>query len=107
MLTITTLFLAALFVAAEFYRFKSRIRGSVREIRTLEGDPAGLAGARLEVVTADGGEVTAVVSGCQMCCARIEVGETVSLVPGPNGYILKASWISGRRPGACLKKGAS
>jgi hypothetical protein len=103
MLTITTLFLFMIFVAAEFYRLKRRITGSIREICLLEGDPTGLAGARLHVVTPDNSEVTAFVSGCQMCVCRLQIGETVSLVPGPNGYIMKSRWIPGRRHGICPK----
>jgi len=104
MLPITTLFLVAVFIAAEFYRFRRRISGSVREILPVEGDATGLAGARLRVVTADAREVTAFVSGCQMCVSRVEIGETVSLVPGPNGYVLKSSWMSGRRRAACPRE---
>ena len=104
MLAITTLFLVAIFIAAEFYRFRRRISGLVREIRPLEGDVTGMMGARLRVVTADAQEVTAFISGCQMCVSRVEIGETVSLVPGPNGYVLKSPWISSRRRGACLKE---
>jgi hypothetical protein len=103
MLTITTLFLVAVFIAAEFYRFKRRVTGSIREIRPMDGDPTGLMGARLQVVTSDFGEVTALVSGCQMCVSRLEIGDTVSLVPGPNGYIMKSTWISRQRHGACPK----
>ncbi len=105
MLAITTLFLAAVFVAAELYRFRRRITGSVREIRPLEGDPTGLMGARLQVVTADAREITALVSGCQMCVCRVSVGQMVALVPGPQGYVLKSPWIPGRRQGACPKGG--
>lgn len=106
MLTITTLFLFAVFLAAEFYRFKRRITGSIREIRPLEGDPTGIAGARLQVLTQEAGEVTAFVSGCQMCVCRLSIGETVSLIPGPKGYILRSSWIP-RRHGVCPKGMAS
>ena len=107
MLTITTLFLFAVFLAAEFYRFHHRITGSIREIRPLDGDPTGLAGARLQVLTSEAGEVTAFVSGCQMCVCRLSIGETVSLVPGPNGYVMRSSWIPGRRHGICPKGMAS
>jgi hypothetical protein len=107
MLTITTLFLVVVFVAAEFYRFRRRITGSIREIRPLDGDPTGLMGARLQVATSEAGEITAFVSGCQMCISRPEIGETVSLIPGPNGYLLKSSWISKRRHGLCPKGMAS
>ena len=103
MLAITTLFLIAVFVAAEFYRFKRRITGAIREIHPIDGDPTGLMGARLRVVTRDAHEITAFISGCQMCICRVEIGETVSLVPGPNGYVLKSSWIAGPRHGACPK----
>ena len=94
MLAITTLFLAIVFVAAEFYRFRRRIAGSVREIRRLDEDPTGLAGVRIQVVTAKAGEVSAFVSGCQMCISPVEIGEKVLLVPGPEGYVVKPSWIS-------------
>lgn len=104
MLAITTLFLFAVFIAAEFYRFRHRISGSIREILPIPGDATGLAGAWLRVVTADAGEVTAFVSGCQMCVSRVGIGETVSLVPGPNGYVLKSTWIKGRRRGTCPKE---
>jgi hypothetical protein len=107
MLAITTLFLAVVFIGAELYRFRRRIKGSVREIRPIEGDPTGLMGACLQVITSEAGEVTAFISGCQMCASRIEIGETVSLIPGPNGYILKSPWIPGRRHGACPKGVAS
>ena len=107
MLAITTLFLVAVFVAAEFYRYRRRIIGSIREIHPLDGDPTGLMGARLQVITSDSIEVTAFISGCQMCVSRIEVGETVSLVPGPKGYIIKSPWIPGRRHGVCPKGVAS
>ena len=107
MLTITTVFLFGVFLAAELYRFRHRITGSIREIRPLDGDPTGLMGARLQVVTPEAGEITAIVSGCQMCVCRLEIGETVSLVPGPNGYVMKSPWISGRRHGACPKGVAS
>jgi len=107
MLTITTLFLVSVFIAAEFYRFKRRITGSVREIRPLDGDPTGLMGARLQVATSDAGEVSAYVSGCQMCISRVEIGEKVSLIPGPEGYIIKSPWIPSRRHGACPKGVAS
>ncbi len=104
---VTTLFLLAVFIAAEFYRFSRRLTGSIREIRPLEGDPTGLTGARLHVVTPEAGEVTALVSGCQMCVSRLEIGDTVSLIPGPNGYILKSSWILRQRHGVCPKGVAS
>jgi len=107
MLAITTLFLVIVFVAAEFYRFRQRITGSIREIRPLDGDPTGLMGARLQVVTSDAGEVTAFASGCQMCASRLGIGETVSLVPGSNGYVIQSPWIPGRRHAACPKGGAS
>ena len=94
MLTITAFFLIAVFVAAEFYRFRRRITGSVREIRPLSGDTTGLMGARLQVMTEEAGEVTAFVSGCQMCVSPVEPGATVSLIPGPHGYVMKTPWIS-------------
>jgi hypothetical protein len=103
MLTVTTLFLILVFVAAEFYRFKRRIKGSIREIRNLDGDPTGLMGVRLQVVTSEAGEVTAFISGCQMCVSPVEIGDIVSLIPGPNGYVMKSPWISGRRQGTCMK----
>ena len=101
MLTVTTLFLFAVFIAAEFYRFKRRIKGSIRQIRPLDGDPTGLMGARLQVLTPEAGEVTAFVSGCQMCVCRIKIGETVTLIPGPNGYVMKSPWVSRRSQGGC------
>ncbi len=107
MLAITTLLLFAVFIAAEFYRFRRRITGSIREIRPLDGDPTGLMGARLQVLTSNAGEVTAFVSSCQMCASRVEIGEIVSLIPGPNGYVIKSPWIPGRRHGACRKGVAS
>ena len=107
MLTITTLFLIAVFVAAECYRFRQRITGLIREIQPLDGDLTGLAGARLRIATSVAGEVTAFVSGCQLCASRIQVGEKVLLVPGPNGYILKFPWITRRPDGACPKGAAS
>jgi hypothetical protein len=107
MLTITTVFLVVVFIAAEFYRFKRRITGSIREIRPLDGDPTGLMGARVQVVTPEAGEVTAFVSSCQMCVCRLKIGETVSLVPGPNGYVMKSPWISRQRNGTCTKGMAS
>jgi len=103
MLAFTTVFLVAVFIAAEFYRFKHRITGSIREIRPLDGDPTGLIGARIRVATPEAGEVTALVSGCQMCVCRLEIGETVSLVPGPNGYVMKSPWIPRRSHGICQK----
>ncbi len=107
MLAITTLFLVAVFVAAEFYRFRRQITGSIREIRPLDGDPTGLMGARLQVITSDAREVIAFVSGCQMCVSPVQIGAKVSLVPGPNGYVMKSPWISRQRHGACPKGGAS
>jgi hypothetical protein len=107
MLAITTLFLVFVFISAEFYRFRRRITGLVRDIRPLDGDPTGLMGARLQVITSDDREVTAFVSGCQMCVFPVEIGATISLVPGPNGYIMKSPWISMQRHGACPKGVAS
>lgn len=107
MLAMTTLFLVAVFVGAEFYRFRQRITGLVREIRPVDGDATGLMGARLQVLTAQEGEVSAFVSGCQMCVSPVEVGESVSLIPGPDGYIIKPSWIPGRRAEACCRRAAS
>ena len=104
MLAITTLFLVAVFVAAEFYRFRLRITGLIREIHPVNGDPTGLMGARLQISTSDEGEVTAFVSGCQMCVSRVEIGETVSLIPGPNGYIIKSPWIPARHPRTCQRR---
>jgi len=103
MFAITTLFLIIVFISAEFYRFGRRITGRIREISPLDGDPTGLMGARLHVVTSEAGEITAFVSGCQMCVCHVEVGEMVSLVPGPNGYIMKSPWIFKGRHGACPK----
>jgi hypothetical protein len=107
MLALTTLFLVVVFVAAEFYRIRSRITGSIREILPLDGDPSGITGVRLQVVTSEAGEVTAFVSGCQMCISPIQIGEIVSLVPGPNGYVVKSPWISRQRHKApcCPGKG--
>ncbi|MBN1567088.1 MAG: hypothetical protein JXA73_04530 [Acidobacteria bacterium] len=107
MLMITTLFLAAVFIAAEFYRCSRRITGSIREIRPLDGDPTGLMGARLRVATSEAGEITALVSGCQMCVSRLEIGDEVTLIPGPNGYIMRSSWLSRPRHGACPRRVAS
>jgi hypothetical protein len=107
MLAFTTLFLLVVFMAAEFYRFRSRISGWIREIHPLEGDPTGLMGARLQVVTSDSDEITAFVSGCQLCVCSLEIGKMVSLIPGPNGYVMKSPWIPGRRQGACPKGVAS
>jgi hypothetical protein len=95
MLEITTAFLVLVFIAAELYRFKRRISGSIREILPADGDPTGIAGARLKVETAEAGEVAAFISGCQMCASRLEIGARVLLIPGPNGYIVKSPWISG------------
>ncbi len=107
MLAITTLFLVIVFLAAEFYRFRRRLAGSVREIRPLDEDPTGLMGARIQVMTSEFGEVSAFVSGCQMCVSPVEIGETVSLVPGPKGYVVRPSWISRRGQGNCPKGTAS
>jgi hypothetical protein len=103
MSTITALFLFAVFIAAEFYRLKRRLTGSIREIRPLEGDPTGLAGARVRVETSGKGEVTAFASGCQICACRIQIGQTVSLIPGPNGYVIGFPWIPKRR-GGCARR---
>jgi hypothetical protein len=94
MLAITTAFLIVVFVAAEFYRFRRRITGSIREILPVDGDPTGIAGARLKIETPEAGEVTAYISGCQLCMSRIEIGATASLIPCSNGYIVKTAWIS-------------
>jgi hypothetical protein len=107
MLTITAFFLFAVFFASEFYRLRRRITGAIREIRTLEGDPTGLMGAHLQVVTYEDVEITAFVSGCQMCASPVAIGDMVSLVPGPHGYIIKSPWIAKRRHGACPKGVAS
>ena len=107
MLALTTLFLVIVFIAAEFYRFSRRTTGWIRDIRPLDGDPTGLMGVRLQVVTSKSEEITAFVSGCQMCVSPIEIGEVVSLVPGPNGYFVKSPWISRRRHGVCPKEVAS
>jgi hypothetical protein len=114
MLAITTLFLAVIFIAAELYRFRKRITGLIREIHPLDGDPTGLMGARLRVLTPDAGEVTAFASGCQLCATRIQAGEKVTLVPGPNGYVMTSHWNASCRPaekpaphighGACPKE---
>jgi hypothetical protein len=103
MLALTTAFLLVIFVAGEFYRFRRRLTGSIREICPMDGDPAGLMGVRLRVMTPKNGEVTAIVSGCQMCMSRFEIGEKVSLIPGPDGYIMRSSWTQGRRHPACAK----
>lgn len=103
MSTITALFLFAVFIAAEFYRLKHRLTGFIREIRPLDGDPTGLAGARVRVETAGAGEVTAFASGCQMCACRFRIGETVSLIPGRNGYVIRSPWIPRRNHGVCAK----
>ncbi len=107
MLAITTVFLVIVFAAAEFYRFRRRITGAIREISPVAGDSTGIMGARLRVWTPDAGEVTAFISGCQMCVSRVEVGESVSLIPGPDGYIIRSPWFPGRRIAACRKRVAS
>jgi hypothetical protein len=107
MLEITAAFLVIVFVAAEFYRFRQRITGSIREILLVDGDPAGIAGVRLKVETSEAGEVTAFISGCQMCLSPIEIGATVSLVPCPNGYVVKSSWISPKQPNAQCCSGSA
>jgi hypothetical protein len=107
MLEITSLFLIIVFIAAEFYRFRRRITGLIREVLPLDGDPTGLMGARLHVLTPDDREVTALVSGCQMCACRLSIGDTVSLVPGPHGYVLRSAWMPGWTGRACRKGGAS
>jgi hypothetical protein len=107
MLALTTAFLIIVFVGAEFYRFRRRLTGWIREIRPVDGDPTGLMGVRLRVVTSKSDEITAFVSGCQMCASPIEIGEIVSLVPGPNGYFVKSPWISRRKHGGCLRGVAS
>jgi hypothetical protein len=103
MLTITTLFLIAVFLAAEFYRFKHRIAGSIIKIQTLDGDPTGFMGARVQVRTAEKGEITAFVSGCQICAVPISIGERVWLVPCMDGYLVSSPWIYNRRRGSCPK----
>jgi hypothetical protein len=105
MLALTTVFLIAIFIAAEFYRFGQKITGWIREIRPIDGDPTGLAGACLRVRTSRGDEVTALISGCQMCISRIAVGKRVSLVPGPEGYLVKTAWTSGQSRHSCPKGG--
>jgi hypothetical protein len=107
MLTFTTVFLFAIFIGAEFYRFGRRITGWIREIRPLDGDPTGLMGVRLQIVTSKSVEITAFVSGCQMCVSPVEIGERVWLIPGPNGYFVKSPWISRRKHCACPKGVAS
>jgi hypothetical protein len=103
MLAITALFLIAVFLAAELYRFKSRITGFVRDIQFLDGDPTGFIGARIQVVTPENIEVTAFISGCQMCASPISVGDRVLLIHGPQGYIVKSFWIYTRPSGVCRK----
>jgi hypothetical protein len=107
MFTATAIFLFVFFIAAEFYRFGRRITGSIREIRHMDGDPTGLMGVRLQVLTSEAGEVTAFVSGCQMCFSSIEIGGIVSLIPGPGGYVMKTPWTSRRRHKACAKRVAA
>jgi hypothetical protein len=100
MLTITTLFLAVVFIAAEFYRFNRRITGSIRKISSLDGDPTGLMGASIQVATSEAGEITAFVSSCQLCASPIKIGETVSLIPGANGYVVKSSLLHNKHRSA-------
>jgi hypothetical protein len=103
MLIITTLFLIAVFLAAELYRFKRRITGLIRDIRFLDDDPTGLMGARIQVITPENGEITAFISSCQMCASPISIGAKVLLIPGPNGYVMKSPWTYRRSRGACPK----
>jgi hypothetical protein len=107
MLEITTLFLAVVFIAAEFYRFNRRITGSVRKISSLDGDPTGLMGANIQVATSEAGEITAFVSSCQWCASPIKIGETIMLIPGANGYVVKSPWIARRRHSAQCRAGIS
>jgi hypothetical protein len=96
----TAAFLVIVFVAAEFYRFRRRVTGAVLEILLEDGDPTGIAGARLKVKTSEAADVTAFISGCQMCMSPIEIGAIVSLVPCGNGYVVASPWVSSRRHGA-------
>jgi hypothetical protein len=100
MIAATTVFLVVVFAAAEFYRFRRRITGTILEILPMGGDSEGIAGACLQVETSEAGEVTAFISGCQMCISPVGIGEMVSLIPGPNGYVVKTPWISRRRQNA-------
>lgn len=104
MLALTTVFLFAVFIGAEFYRFRRRLMGFVREIHPVAGDSAGLAGVRVRVALSGPNEITAVVSGCQMCFSPIRIGERVLLVPGPNGYVVKSPWFFRRKHHLCARR---
>jgi hypothetical protein len=106
MFAITALFLVAVFLAAELYRFKRRIAGLVKEIRFMDGDATGILGAYVQVATQENGEVVGFISGCQLCACPIAIGESVLLIPGPEGYIIKSPWLDRRLRRSC-RKGAA
>ncbi|MGC8602274.1 MAG: hypothetical protein ACP5VS_01150 [Desulfomonilaceae bacterium] len=94
---ITSLFLIAVFILAEIYRAKRSARGIIVSVEDL-GPQNFLGEIRTAVVKLKSGqEVTAKLTQCAACIAKIQVGSEVRVFNSSDGYTVDPVWFLSKK----------
>jgi len=94
---ITLLFLIALFILAEIYRARRSIRGVIVSVED-SGPQNFLGEIRTAVVRLRSGEeVTAKLTHCAACIAKIQLDSEVKVFNSLDGYIVDPVWFRSKK----------
>jgi hypothetical protein len=90
---VTLLFLIAVFILAEIYRARRSIRGIIVSVED-SGPQNFLGEIRTAVVKLRSGEeVTAKLTQCAACIAKIQLGSEVKVFNSSDGYTIDPVWF--------------
>ena len=93
----TLLFLIVFYFSIEIYQVRRRQEGRIISFYDSPFPLGDLLGVRARVEMESGEIVDADISGCNRCMGRFEVGDSVYLCQGKDGYIVTLPLLAGTR----------
>ncbi len=93
----TLLFLIAFYFSIEIYQARSRQEGRIISFHDSPLPLGGLLGVKAKVELENGKIVDADISGCNLCMGRFEVGDSVYLCQGKDGYAVNLPLLAGNK----------
>ncbi|MDI6776385.1 MAG: hypothetical protein QMD03_03950 [Syntrophales bacterium] len=93
----TLLFLIVFYFSIEIYQARRRQGGRIISFHDSPLPLRELLGVRARVELESGEIVDADISGCNLCMERFEVGDSVYLCRGKDGYVVNLPLLAGTR----------
>jgi hypothetical protein len=92
----TILFLVIVFIAAEIYRSRRGLRGSILAVNDAGLPLIAAPVMSVQVRLRDGREVTASLTCCTACLGRVQIGDEVRVANTRDGWVVDLPWFRGR-----------